>query len=111
VSGLQIRARDHWLDVPPVPDGFVVNLGDSMAQWTNDQWRSTLHRVVAHGDADGRSPARQSFAFFHMANWDAIIECLPTCLAPGAVPRHAPVLAGPWLMSKFTSTVAVRTND
>lgn len=110
VSGLQIRAGEQWVDVPPVPSGFVVNLGDSMAQWTNDRWRSTLHRVVAPVDADGRAPARQSFAFFHMANWDAIIECLPTCLAPGDVPRHAPVLAGPWLMSKFTSTVAVRTS-
>ena len=110
VSGLQIRAGEQWLDVAPVPDGFVVNLGDSLAQWTNDQWRSTLHRVVTPVDADGRAPARQSFAFFHMANWDAIIECLPTCLAAGDVPRHAPVLAGPWLMSKFTSTVAVGTS-
>ena len=105
VSGLQIRVGDRWLDVPPVPAGFVVNLGDSMAQWTNDRWRSTLHRVVAPASTDG-APARQSFAFFHMANWDAVIECLPTCLVPGEVPRHAPVLAGPWLMDKFTSTVA-----
>ena len=107
VSGLQIRTGEQWLDVPPVPAGFVVNLGDSMAQWTNDRWRSTLHRVVVPGGAEGRAPARQSFAFFHMANWDAVIECLPTCLAPGEVPRHAPVLAGPWLMDKFTSTVTV----
>ncbi len=101
VPGLQIEDADGtWVDIEPNPDMFVVNLGDSIAQWTNDRWRSTLHRVTAQD-----SRARQSFAFFHMANWDAEISCLPTCLAPGESPRHEPVLAGPWLMQKFQSTV------
>ena len=99
VAGLQIHTHDGWWDVPPDPDTFVVNLGDTIAQWTNDRWRSTLHRVVP-----GAEP-RQSMAFFHMANWDATIECLPTCRADGEAPRHQPVQAGPWLMQKFQSTV------
>lgn len=102
VPGLQIEAADgSWVDIAPDPDNFVVNLGDSIAQWTNDRWRSTVHRVTA---AD--SSARQSMAFFHMANWDATIECLPTCVESGMPPRHAPVEAGPWLMRKFQSTVS-----
>ena len=108
VSGLQIRSPDRsWSPVPSVPGGFVVNLGDSMAQWTNDHWRSTLHRVVVDLDEHGAAPERQSFAFFHMANWDARIECLPSCREPGRPPRHEPVLAGPWLMRKFQRSVDV----
>jgi isopenicillin N synthase-like dioxygenase len=100
VGGLQIIDQGgDWADVHPDPEMFVVNLGDSIAQWTNDRWRSTVHRVVP---VDG---ARQSMAFFHMANWDARIECLPGCASPGEAPRHAPVEAGPWLMRKFRSTV------
>ncbi|MFT7608748.1 MAG: isopenicillin N synthase-like dioxygenase [Candidatus Aldehydirespiratoraceae bacterium] len=100
VSGLEIQsAGGDWLSVEPRPDTFVVNLGDSIAQWTNDRWRSTVHRVVNHGEP------RQSFAFFHMANWDATIECLPTCLGADETPVHEPVQAGPWLMQKFQSTV------
>ena len=46
-GGLQVRNRDgHWVDVKPVPGAFVVNIGDLMMQWTNDQWISTMHRVV-----------------------------------------------------------------
>ena len=101
VPGLQIENPDgSWADVEPNPDMFIVNVGDSIAQWTNDRWRSTMHRVVA---TDPRP--RQSFAFFQMANWDARIECLPSCLVEGEPPRHQPVEAGPWLMRKFQSTV------
>jgi len=101
VPGLEIERSDGtWVAVEPDPDHFVVNLGDTIAQWTNDRWRSTMHRVVP-GVAQ-----RQSFAFFHMANWDAVIECLPTCLEPGETSRHEPVQAGPWLMGKFQSTVS-----
>lgn len=100
VPGLEIMSADGaWQAIAPDAEHFIVNLGDTIAQWTNDRWRSTLHRVVP---ADR---PRQSFAFFHMANWDARIECLPTCLGPGEVPRHEPVDAGPWLMRKFQSTV------
>lgn len=101
VAGLEIQQPDgSWSAVTNEPDAFVVNLGDSIAQWTNDRWRSTVHRVALTSREQ-----RQSFAFFHMANWDATIECLPTCLEPGASPRHAPVDAGPWLMQKFQATV------
>ena len=101
VPGLQIRNEaGEWADVAHEPDTFIVNLGDSIQQWTNDRWRSTVHRVAVTDDRP-----RQSFAFFHMANWDANIECLPTCLEAGESPRHAPALAGPWLMRKFQATV------
>ncbi len=102
VPGLEVRRQDgSWVSVVDEPGTFVVNLGDSIAQWTNDRWRSTVHRV-APVEVDR---ARMSMAFFHMANWDAQIECLPSCLEPGESPIYEPVQAGPWLMSKFQRTV------
>jgi isopenicillin N synthase-like dioxygenase len=103
VGGLQVcDVAGTWHDVACIPGAYVVNVGDALERWTNDAWRSTLHRVrVPHRD-DGRS--RQSMAFFHNANWDAVIECIPTCLASGDEPRYAPVGAGRHLMDKFRST-------
>ena len=44
IPGLQISLDGIWHDVPLLKNSFVVNLGDLMARWTNDQWVSTLHR-------------------------------------------------------------------
>jgi isopenicillin N synthase-like dioxygenase len=98
--GLQVQCSDgSWSDVDVEAGSFVVNLGDAMARWTNDRWRSTMHRVVPS------QQRRQSIAFFHNANWDARIECIPSCLASGTLPRYEPIQAGPHLMQKFRSTI------
>jgi isopenicillin N synthase-like dioxygenase len=102
--GLEIQGRDGtWTAVQSPGDGLIVNLGDLMERWTNDRWRSTMHRVVAR--PDGPTPERWSIPFFHNANWDAIVECLPTCLGSGEQPKYPPVSAGAHLMGKFRSTV------
>ena len=106
VGGLEVL--DHggnWTGVESVPGAFVINIGDLMARWTNDQWHSTLHRVVdPPGEAAARA-RRQSMPYFQNANWSAEIACLPTCLAPGEAPKYEPVLAGPHLMGKFRKSV------
>ena len=107
VAGLEVLTSDGlWASVEPVPDAFVVNIGDLMAMWTNDRWRSTLHRVTdPPAGPDGHLETRHSMPFFHNANWDARITCLPTCLTPGQQPTYPPVTAGPHLRDKFRRTV------
>jgi isopenicillin N synthase-like dioxygenase len=106
-GGLEVRSPvdARWVPIPSVPGAFVVNVGDLLARWTNDRWRSTLHRVVNPEPDERGSSRRQSIPFFHNANYHALVECLPTCLAPGESPRYEPVLAGPHLMGKFRKTV------
>ncbi len=101
VPGLQILAPDgSWQDVVPAPGALLVNLGDLTAQWTNDRWRSTLHRVrpAAPDAPDGRH--RRSVALFLDGNYDAVIECLPTCRRDGEPTRYPPVTAGEHLIAK-----------
>lgn len=105
-GGLEVMGLDGaWHKVPAIPDSFVINIGDLMQRWTNDQWKSTLHRVTIPPRDLGRSARRQSVAFFHQPNWDAAITCIETCLAPGEAPRYPAVGSGEYLASKFRSTV------
>jgi isopenicillin N synthase-like dioxygenase len=83
-----------------VSDGFVVNIGDMMAQWTNDVWVSTLHRV-ANPEA-GQLARRQSIAFFQNTNYDTIIKPLATCVSEANPPRYEATPAGEWLVDKAT---------
>lgn len=101
--GLQVfNKAGQWVDVPQVEGSLVVNIGDLMMQWTNDEWISTLHRVVNPPFDDSmKNQRRQSLVFFHQPNYDTLVECLPSCLAPGAVARYAPVTSGDHLTSKF----------
>lgn len=107
-GGLQVHDEktDSWVDIPPVAGGYVINIGDLMARWTNDRWTSTLHRVVNPDAGSPVSTRRQSMPFFHNANYSTVVECLPSCLADGEIAKYEPVLAGPHLAGKSHKAVA-----
>jgi isopenicillin N synthase-like dioxygenase len=102
VPGLQIcDDAGHWHDVVPALGSFTVNVGDLLAEWSNDRWRSTLHRVVPPPPGTDGPVRRRSVAWFQQPNWDAVIECLPTCSDESNPPRYAPVTSGDHLMAKL----------
>lgn len=99
-GGLQVEIEPGvWADVPYVRGSYVVNIGDLMSRWTNDRWRSTMHRVTNPPPGSGPAARRQSIVFFHKPNDDAVIAPLPTCVGP-AGPRYPPVLAGEYMAEK-----------
>lgn len=94
-GGLQARLPDgRWYDVQPETDQLVVNLGDMMARWTNDRWRSTLHRVVNPPEETVGETTRQTIGFFLHPNYDAEIACIESCREAGVAPKYPPILAG-----------------
>jgi isopenicillin N synthase-like dioxygenase len=100
-GGLQIMdLSGHWIDVPYRPDAFVINLGDMMQRWTDGRWRSTPHRVVNPPEAARGAGPRQSLAYFLHPNHDTVIEAIPGCVAPGATPKHGPILAGDYMRER-----------
>jgi isopenicillin N synthase-like dioxygenase len=100
-GGLQVcNSQGEWVDVPIVPDCFIVNIGDLLARWTNDTWVSTLHRVVNPPAGAGDGARRQSLVFFHNPNHDARIESL----VPGQTPKYPPTTSGEHLRRLFQAT-------
>jgi isopenicillin N synthase-like dioxygenase len=101
-GGLQVLGKDGgWLDVPHLPGCFVVNIGDMLARWTNDRWVSTLHRVINPPRDRALSSRRLSMAFFHQPNYDAVIECLPTCSDADRPPRYGRTTSGEHVWMKI----------
>lgn len=107
-GGLEVQMPDGgWAGVMAGPGELVVNLGDMMARWTNDRWKSTLHRVAnppALADAMSR---RQSIGYFMHPNYDAVIECFPTCREAGAEPFYPAITAGEHIAEKIAKSHAV----
>ncbi|KAH9889734.1 putative isopenicillin N synthetase [Xylariomycetidae sp. FL2044] len=100
VPALQIlNAEGEWIQAPPVPGTFVVNIGDMLARWTNDRFISTVHRVW---NITGRE--RYSIPFFFGTNYDATINTLDTCLEAGEKGKYEPVLAGDYVWRRLSAS-------
>lgn len=100
-GGLQVQTlQGDWIDIAPLPYGLVVNAGDMMQRWTNDLWRSTMHRVInRHSGHD-----RFSIAYFFDLDHFASIEPLPGCVEQGQPARYAPITAGEHLLEMYRRT-------
>ncbi|CAN7098685.1 unnamed protein product [Brassica rapa subsp. narinosa] len=60
VEGLQIKKDGKWVFVKPLPNAFIVNVGDVLEIITNGIYKSIEHRVVVNSEKE-----RLSFATFH----------------------------------------------
>jgi isopenicillin N synthase-like dioxygenase len=87
VSGLQAlnRAGD-WIDVPPTPGTFVINLGEMLQEMSGNYVVAATHRVIA-------TEPRFSSAYFHGPDLRTRLDRLPLARrfaeAVAASPRHA----------------------
>ena len=107
-GGLQAMNRNsEWVDVPVVPNGFCINLGDQMQMWTNDKWVSTLHRVTNPPHDKSIGSRRQSLIFFFYTNYDALIECFASCHDADNPPKYPPVTTSKNLLDKFLKMTAI----
>ena len=73
-------AEDVWISAPPIPNTFVINLGDALEHVTSGLLRATPHRVRAR---HGATADRLSFPFFYDPSFDAAMVSLgPGQLSP-----------------------------
>jgi isopenicillin N synthase-like dioxygenase len=72
-EGLQVQADDGgWIDAPPVPGSFVVNIGEILEMASNGYLRANVHRVVSPPQGSDRL----SVALFLGARHDATVPLL-----------------------------------
>ena len=109
------KINGDWVNVPPIPGGIAVNVGEMLQRWSNDILRATPHQILdedplhkerATTQSD-RVPERYSIAFFCNANKDTSLECLPVCHSAERPPRYEPVNAHEYITMRLASTIPV----
>lgn len=99
-GGLQVLGKDgRWLHARPVPDAYVVNLADMISRWTNDMYRSTLHRVI---NVSGKE--RYSVPFFFSGRPAHEVVALDCCLADGETPKYPPTTVEQHMRDMYART-------
>lgn len=91
--GLQVmNAEDVWIEAPPIPGCFIVNIGDIFETWSGGEFKSTQHRVVNSGNE------RYSFPLFFGLDYHAVVEPLEKFRTPETLEKYPPMKAGEHLM-------------
>ncbi len=98
-AGLQVcpgkeALSGAWTAVEPKPELITCNIGDMMMRWSDDQLKSTLHRVRMPKPEEGRGP-RYSLAFFCQANSSALIQ--------GPEGKYEPITAADYLQQRLAA--------
>ncbi|GLJ39522.1 hypothetical protein SUGI_0807650 [Cryptomeria japonica] len=50
VGGLQVLRNGEWEAVHPVPDSFIINIGDHLEVLSNGKYKSIMHRAVVNSE-------------------------------------------------------------
>lgn len=100
IGGLQVATRaGEWVVATPIPNTIVVNIGDLMARWSNNHFKSTPHRVV-----NTAKVARYSMAVFVDPNAETLV--VPAC--GDEKPLFEPVTVGDYVLGRFDAAFAYR---
>jgi isopenicillin N synthase-like dioxygenase len=87
--GLEVLHEGSWHLVEPRRDALVVNIGDIVQVWSNDQYRAALHRGLVAADAE-----RFSAPFFFNPAYSAEYAPLPSTVDDMHPPRYRPIRWG-----------------
>ncbi|XP_020207760.1 protein SRG1 [Cajanus cajan] len=82
VEGLQIKKDGMWVPVIPLPNAFVVNVGDILEIITNVIYRSIEHRGTVNSEKE-----RVSITTFYSPRHDAVIGPWPSLITKQTPPQ------------------------
>ncbi|KAG2054166.1 Clavaminate synthase-like protein [Suillus hirtellus] len=97
LEALQVlNSREQWINVPPLAGTLVINLGDQFARWTNDIFKSTVHRAMNKNIVD-----RYSIALFFGTDYEVNIEPIYTCVTAEKPATYPAITAGEYVKQRL----------
>jgi isopenicillin N synthase-like dioxygenase len=120
VGGLEVESaneKEKFIPVPYIPNTAVVNIADFLMRWSNDELKSTMHRVKAppsravdEGEDNTVATkskltrARHSVVYFVGADLEKTVDCVPSCWGPGRPKKYEPVNAMEYIRMRLEAT-------
>ncbi|XP_006650308.2 probable 2-oxoglutarate-dependent dioxygenase At5g05600 [Oryza brachyantha] len=100
VGGLDVRRRSdgEWVRVTPVPDSFIINVGDIIQVWSNDRYESAEHRVAVNVEKE-----RFSIPFFFNPASYTMVEPLEELVGEESPARYNPYSWGDFFRTRKNS--------
>ncbi|GAB4831545.1 hypothetical protein Ancab_005553 [Ancistrocladus abbreviatus] len=96
MDGLQIRKDGMWIPVNPMPNAFIVNIGDMLEIMTNGTYRSIEHRAIVNPKKE-----RLSIATFYFPSLDREIAPASIFITPQNPARFRSIIVANYLKGRF----------
>lgn len=99
VEGLEVWHDGDWRTVPAIKGSIVVNVGDILQVWSNNRYKSVVHRVKSNSTKE-----RYSLAYFSSPGLKTEVKPIPQCTTEvGVAPAYRPFLYEEYMMHRFNN--------
>jgi len=100
IQALQVlNSEKQWINAPPIPGTLVINLGDQFARWTNDVFKSTVHRAI-----NSSGMRRYSIPLFFGSDYHIKLEPIQSCISAERPLKYDVITAGEYVKSRLQAT-------
>ncbi|KAI4313622.1 hypothetical protein L6164_026585 [Bauhinia variegata] len=114
-EGLEIKKDGMWVPAKPLPNAFVISIGDVMEIITNGMYQSTEHRATVNSQKE-----RISIATFYGPEWDGSIGPAASIVTPQTPPLFKTVsvadyytgfLSGQYPKKSYIDLMRIQNNN
>lgn len=100
-KGLQVQNhKGEWIDAIATPDQLMINVGDMLSRLSNEQLKSTVHRVV-NPPRELWGTSRYSIPFFMHPVSSMPLNCLNNCIDEEHPKQFEDITAGEFLNERL----------
>ncbi|XP_019200079.1 PREDICTED: leucoanthocyanidin dioxygenase-like [Ipomoea nil] len=98
VAGLQVFHHHKWITVKPLPNAFIINMGDQIQVMSNGIYKSVEHRVMVNSEKE-----RLSMALFYNPGGDVVVKPLEE-----AISKDKPAMYSPMTFNQYRAFIRTK---
>lgn len=100
IQALQVlNTNKQWINVSPIPGTLIINLGDQFARWTNDIFKSNVHRAINCSKA-----RRYSIPLFFGTDYNVRLDPISGCVSSERPLKYKITTAGEYVKARLQAT-------